>query len=226
MTPTPARKFAAEFLGTTFLLAAVVGSGIMGDRLSAGNAAVALLANAVATGAALLALILTFGPISGAHFNPVVTLLAYIRREISARLALGYAMAQFAGAVLGVMLAHAMFAVPLLQQSIHIRAGGSQFLSEMIATAGLLLVISSCAHHQPSGCPYAVSAYIVSAYWFTASTSFANPAVTLARTLTNTFSGIAFRSAPMFVLAQLVAVPIVFVGWRLLQPTLPPANRK
>ncbi len=217
------QKLAAEFAGTLFLLAAVVGSGIMGERLAAGNVAVALLANSIATGAALVALILTFGPISGAHLNPVVTLAAFARKEMPAGTAAGYVVAQIAGAFAGVLLAHAMFALPLVQVSTHVRSGTGQFVSELVATAGLLLVISSCARHQPSGCPYAVACYITAAYWFTASTSFANPAVTLARAMTNTFAGIAPASVPLFMAAQIVAVPLVVVAWRWLAPALPPS---
>ncbi len=198
-----ARRIAAEFVGTGFLLAAVVGSGIMGDRLAAGNAAFALLANTMATGAALVALILTFGPVSGAHFNPAVTLADACRRGISWREVPGYLSAQIAGAFAGVAAAHAMFHEPLFAASNHVRSGGAQMFSEFFATFGLLAVIWGCSRSRPTAVPFAVGAYITAAYWFTASTSFANPAVTLGRSLTNTFSGIRPADAPGFLAAQL-----------------------
>ena len=219
MTPQAAprplpQRLGAEFLGTMFLLAAVVGSGIMGERLAAGNIAVALLANSIATGAALVAFIITFGPISGAHFNPAVTLAEMLRREFSVRDSLSYIAAQIAGAFTGVALAHLMFGVALVQRSTHVRGGAGQVIAEFVATLGLLWVISSCARHQPAGCPWAVGAYITGAYWFTASTSFANPAVTLARAMTDTFAGIAPGSVLPFVAAQIVAVPVAVGLWR------------
>lgn len=214
MTRTWSRRLGAEFLGTMFLLAAVVGSGIMGERLAAGNVAIALLANSIATGAALAALIITFGPISGAHFNPVVTLAEMLRREFSVRDSAVYIAAQITGAFAGVALAHLMFGLAFVQRSTHLRGGVGQVVAEFVATLGLLLVISSCARHQPAGCPWAVGAYITGAYWFTASTSFANPAVTLARGMTNTFAGIAPRSIFGFVAAQVVAVPAAVLMWR------------
>ncbi|WP_420103713.1 aquaporin [Bosea sp. (in: a-proteobacteria)] len=197
------RRLAAEGLGTMALLAIVVGSGIMADRLAGGNVAVALLANAIATGAGLVVLITVFGPVSGAHFNPAVTLVAMLRRDVSRGMAGAYAVAQFLGAVLGVWLAHAMFAAPLLQVSAKLRDGSGQALSEFVASFGLILAISGTARSRPAAVPAIVGLYIVSAYWFTASTSFANPAVTLARSLTDSFAGIAPDSAPAFIAAQL-----------------------
>jgi glycerol uptake facilitator-like aquaporin len=186
----------AELVGTTFLLMAVVGSGIMGEHLAGGNVAIALLANAIATGAALVALILTFAPISGAHFNPAVSL---TDRRLSWGTAMRYVVAQILGALLGVMLAHLMFDVPVFEVSSHSRNAWPQALSESIATFGLLTVIRAS---RPETSAVAVGAYITAAYWFTSSTSFANPAVTLARTMTDTFSGIRPADAPMFLLAQ------------------------
>ena len=197
------RKLVAEFLGTAMLLAAVVGSGIMAERLSAGNNAIALLANTIATGAALVALILTFGPISGAHFNPVVTFCDACQGGISWRDAVLYLIAQFTGAVSGVALANTMFDLPPIFASTKVRAGMSQWLAEFVATFGLLAVIWGCSRLQRSVVvPFAVAAYITAAYWFTSSTSFANPAVTVARTLSDTFSGIRPVDAPAFIVAQ------------------------
>jgi len=204
MTYSFSRRVAAEFIGTTFLLMAVVGSGIMAERLSQQNMALALLANAIATGAALLALILAFGPISGAHFNPVVTLMTAFFASIHWKEALAYFAAQFTGAFAGVAAAHVMFALPLYSFSQHSRYGASQFFSEFLATFGLLFIIAATSRSNPSSTPYAVASYITAAYWFTASTSFANPAVTLARSLTNTFSGIRPSHVPLFLLAQLL----------------------
>lgn len=198
------RRLAAEALGTALLLAVVVGSGIMGARLADGNDAIALLGNTLATGAALVVLITVFGPLSGAHFNPAVTLAFALRREIGARLAVAYAVVQAAGAVAGVFAAHAMFAQPILQVSTKLRDGPSQAFSEAVATFGLLLTILGALRFRPEVTPVAVALYITSAYWFTASTSFANPAVTIARSLTDTFAGIAPSSAPAFIAAQLV----------------------
>jgi glycerol uptake facilitator-like aquaporin len=195
------RAVVAEFIGTAFLLAAVVGSGIMGERLAGGNVAIALLANTIATGAALVALILTLGPVSGAHFNPLVTLVV-ARRSLAVRAAAGFVGAQVAGAVAGVLLAHVMFAEPLVAWSQHARSGLPQVVSEALATFGLMSVIIVGARRNPTLLPFAVGAYITAAYWFTASTSFANPAVTFARTLTDTFAGIRPVDAPAFVLAQ------------------------
>ena len=199
------RRLAAEFLGTAFLLAAVVGSGIMGERLCGGNIAIALLANSAATGAALVALILALGPVSGGHFNPAVTLMAVIERTISRVDAVGYVLVQITGAFLGVVVAHAMFGESAFDVSSHERSGLSQALSEFVATFGLLMVIAGVSRTRPAAVPYAVAAYITAAYWFTASTSFANPAVTLARSMTDTFSGIHPADVPMFVAAQLIA---------------------
>jgi glycerol uptake facilitator-like aquaporin len=197
------RRLAAELLGTALLLAIVVGSGIMGDRLAGGNQAVALLANTLATGAGLIVLIHVFGPLSGAHFNPVVTLAVLLGREIDPRSAAGYVLAQLVGAVLGVWLAHAMFAEPILQVSAKARDGWSQGLAEAVATFGLIGTIYATQRARPEVTPVAVGLYISSAYWFTASTSFANPAVTAARSLSDTFAGIAPQSAPLFILGQL-----------------------
>jgi glycerol uptake facilitator-like aquaporin len=196
-----ARGVAAEFIGTAFLLAAVVGSGIMGDRLARGNVAIALLANALATGAALVALIVTFGPVSGAHFNPLVTAIV-VRRPRAAGAIAAFTGAQIAGAVLGVILAHVMFGLPLVTWSAHTRSGLPQLVSEAVATFGLVGVIVSASRRTPAAVPFAVASYIVAAYWFTASTSFANPAVTLARALTDTFAGIRPADVPWFLVAQ------------------------
>jgi glycerol uptake facilitator-like aquaporin len=198
------RAFAAEFIGTTLLLAAVVGSGIMGERLAAGNIAVALLANALATGAALYVLILIFAPVSGAHFNPAVTLAFALRGELSASLAIGYGAAQFLGALAGVALAHLMFGLAIVQLSVTVRTGMDQWSAEVIATLGLVLTILGTINARRDAIPAAVGLYIFSAYWFTSSTSFANPAVTLARSITNTFAGIAPDGVFPFVVAQVV----------------------
>lgn len=198
------RRLVAEALGTALLLAVVIGSGVMGERLAGGNEAIALLGNTLATGAALVVLISIFGPISGAHFNPAVTLAFVLRQELSARLALAYVAVQVAGAVAGVWVAHAMFAEPIWQVSARLRDGPAQALSEAVATFGLLATILGTLRFRPSFTPAAVGLYIAAAYWFTASTSFANPAVTLARSLSDTFAGIAPASVPAFVAAQLV----------------------
>lgn len=207
------RRLAAEALGTGLLLVAVVGSGIMAERLSTGNMGIALLANAIATGAALVVLITVLGPLSGAHFNPAVSLFFALRGAMPGREALLYGGVQVAAAVLGVWLAHAMFAMPLLQISTHLRDGLAQVLAEFIATFGLLLTIAGALRFVPASAPMLVGLYITGAYWFTASTSFANPAVTVARMLTDSFSGIAPSSAPGFIAAQLLAV---FCAWPLL----------
>jgi len=207
------RRFIAEGLGTAFLLAAVVGSGIMGERLAGGNTAIALLANTLATGTALVVLILTFGPVSGAHFNPAVTLAEVTLGNLRGREAAGYIGAQLAGAIAGVAAAHMMFNEPLFFASQHIRSGPSQWWSEFVATFGLLAVIHAVIRTRPELISIAVGGYITAAYWFTASTSFANPAVTLARTLTDTFSGIRPIDAPAFILAQLlgaIAATVLF----------------
>ena len=209
------RRLAAEALGTALLLVAVVGSGIMAERLAGGNAALALLANALATGAALVVLITIFAPLSGAHFNPCVSLFFALCREMSWRDAALYALTQVAAAVAGVWLTHAMFAAPLLEISAKLRAGPAQQLAEFIATFGLLAtIIGGISFARPST-PMLVGLYISGAYWFTASTSFANPAVTIARTLTASFSGIAPASAPQFIAAQILAtlVSVPLLGW-------------
>ena len=207
------RRLAAEFLGTAMLLAAVVGSGIMAERLAGGNAAVALLANTVATGAALFALILSFGQISGAHFNPAVTVTEFLSKKISFLDASGYITAQFAGAIAGVAAANVMFDLPVFFASQKVRSGGSQWFSEFVATFGLIAVIAATAKLKSIfAVPSAVAAYIMAAYWFTASTSFANPAVTVARSLSDTFAGIRPGDAPGFVVAQILgAVTALFV---------------
>src|SRR4030095_15472374 len=196
------RRLASEAVGTALLLATVVGSRIMGERLGGGNVAIALLANSLATGAALVALILAFGPISGAHFNPAVSLADASQGGLSWRQAGAYVVVQIVGAVAGVALADAMFAEPVFAWSQHARSGFPQILSEMVATLGLLSVIWGCGRQKPDAVPFAVAAYIVAAYWFTASTSFANPAVTLARALTDTFAGIRPSDVPGFWLGQ------------------------
>ncbi len=203
------RRLASEFLGSAFLLAAVVGSGVMAERLAGGNLALALLANTIATGAALVVLISILGPVSGAHFNPAVTFYFAMRREIGPATGLAYVGVQITGAVAGVYTAHAMFGMPLVEVSTHLRDGPAQWLSEFVATFGLLATIAGCSR-KPDTTPTLVGLYIVAAYWFTASTSFANPAVTLARSLTDSFSGIAPASAPGFVVAQLGAAVIAF----------------
>jgi glycerol uptake facilitator-like aquaporin len=211
------RRFVAECLGTALLLAIVVGSGIMAQRLAGGNDAIALLGNTIATGAGLVVLIHMFGPVSGAHFNPAVTLAVLIRRETESRTAIVYVIAQFAGAVLGVWLAHAMFAESVLQVSTRLRDGWSQGLAEFVATFGLIGTILVTQRDRPEFTPVAVGLYITAAYWFTASTSFANPAVTVARSLSDTFAGIAPTSVPLFIAAQIsgaIAALAVF-GWLL-----------
>jgi glycerol uptake facilitator-like aquaporin len=198
------RRLAGEMLATAFLLAAIVGSGIMGERLANGNTALALLANSIATGAALLALITTFQPISGAHLNPVVTLVDAWEGGLPWRHALGVVLAQCIGAVGGVLAAHLMFGEPWISVSTHDRGGVAQVCSELIATFGLVTVVLGCARRRLDAIPYAVAAYIVAAYWFTASTAFANPAVTIARSLTHTFAGIRHADVTGFVLAQII----------------------
>jgi glycerol uptake facilitator-like aquaporin len=216
-----ARRAVAEALGTAFLLAAVVGSGIMGERLAGGNIAVALLANTIATGAALVALILTFGPISGAHFNPAVTLADASQGGIAWREVPVYIAAQIVGAFGGVAAAHLMFGEPLFFASHHVRAGSTQLFSEFVATFGLLSVIWGCVRLRSSAVPFAVGAYITAGYWFTSSTSFANPAVTMARAASDTFSGIRPVDAPGFVLAQLAGAMTATLLFRWLVPSLP-----
>jgi glycerol uptake facilitator-like aquaporin len=209
------RRYVAEFVGTALLLAVVVGSGIMGERLAGGNTAIALLANSLATGGGLVALILVFGPVSGAHFNPAVSLaLAGSGRHAWADVP-GYLLAQLAGGVAGVWMAHAMFGEPILQVSAKLRPGAALMFSEAVATFGLLTTIFGCVRHRQPAVPYAVAAYIVAAYWFTASTSFANPAVTVARALSNTFAGIRPLDAPGFIVAQLggAALALMLERW-------------
>jgi glycerol uptake facilitator-like aquaporin len=198
------KRVVAEGLGTAFLLAVVVGSGIMAERLADGNVAIALLANTIATGAGLIALILMFGTISGAHFNPVVTLSEAFQKNLPSKDVLPYIAAQIIGAFAGVAVAHGMFETPIFFASEHVRTGMAQWWSEFIATFGLIAVIISCSRSRPTVTPFAVAAYITAAYWFTSSTSFANPAVTLARAATNTFAGIRPIDAPGFIVAQLL----------------------
>ena len=209
-----ARRLAAEALGTCLLLVAVVGSGIMAERLAGGNIALALLANAIATGAALVVLITIFGPLSGAHFNPCVSLYFALLRKMSLPLALSYSAVQFVSSIAGVWLAHAMFGMAVLETSTHLRDGMPLMLAEFIATFGLLATITGGTRFAASSVPMLVGLYITGAYWFTASTSFANPAVTLARALTDSFAGIAPASVPGCWVAQLLAV---FAGWAVLR---------
>jgi glycerol uptake facilitator-like aquaporin len=215
------RRLASEALGTALLLAIVIGSGIMGEHLAGGNVAIALLGNTLSTGAGLIVLITIFGPLSGAHFNPAVTCVFALRREIGWSLAAAYVLAQVLGGVLGVWGAHAMFAEPIWQVSTKLRDGPAQAFAEFVATFGLIAAILSSIRFRPGTTPLIVGLYITSAYWFTASTSFANPAVTIARSLSNTFAGIAPSSVPMFILAQLVgavAASLLF-GWLLKERT-------
>jgi glycerol uptake facilitator-like aquaporin len=218
---TRARRLTGECLGTTFLLAAVVGSGIMGERLAGGNVALALLANTLATGAALVALILTFAPISGAHLNPVVTLADAWQGGVAWREVPGYLAAQVAGALLGVAVAHLMFGEPIYSAARHVRQGPGQLLGEFVATFGLVSVIGGCGRHRPVAVPFAVGAYITAAYWFTASTSFANPAVTLARSVSDTFAGIRPADIPGFIAAQALGATAATLTMRWL---IPPAE--
>jgi glycerol uptake facilitator-like aquaporin len=215
-----ARRYAAELIGTAFLLATVVGSGIMAEGLSGGNAGVALLANAIATGAALYVLILGLGPISGAHFNPIVSAIEAAQRRLPRAHLVGYIVAQLVGALVGVSLAHAMFNLDLIQHSQHVRASYGEILGEAVATFGLWLVIATSSRANPARVPGAVALYIVAAYWFTSSTSFANPAVTLARSLTATFAGIRAADVPAFIGAQIVggALAAVVAAWLLPKP--------
>jgi glycerol uptake facilitator-like aquaporin len=219
--PGLARRLVAEGLGTTLLLAIVVGSGIMGERLAGGNVAIALLANAFATGAGLVALILMFGPISGAHLNPAVTLADAALGGLRWHEVAGYVAVQVTGAFVGVALAHGMFGEHVFSASRHTRAGGAQFLSEFTATFGLMAVIWGVARRRFAAVPFAVAAYITAAYWFTASTSFANPAVTMARAATDTFSGIRPTDVPAFLVAQLLGAAAATLLFRWLVPALP-----
>ena len=202
------RRLFAEWLGTLFLLATVVGSGIMAERLAGGNVAIALLGNTIPTGAILVVLILVFGSISGAHFNPAVTLAFYIRKEISARDGMLFVAAQIAGGIIGVFIAHLMFENPLIDPSTHARTGISQWISEFVATFGLVATILGLVKSRPDAIPYAVGLYITAAYWFTSSTSFANPAVTIARGFSNTFAGIDPSHVAAFIVAQLIAAAV------------------
>jgi glycerol uptake facilitator-like aquaporin len=212
------RRAVAEAVGTALLLSAIVGSGIMGERLAGGNASLALLANTLSTGAALCALILAFGPISGAHFNPVLTLSEASQGSVPWREVPVYIAAQFLGAVLGVVAANIMFSEPALSLSNHARSGGRMILSECIATFGLLSVIMGCSRRRSTMIPFAVAAYIMSAYWFTASTSFANPAVTVARAMSDTFTGIRPTDVPGFIGGQIAGAVMAMVCFRWLWP--------
>jgi glycerol uptake facilitator-like aquaporin len=220
MKITLLRRTVSEFLGTGFLVAAVVGSGVMGERLAAGNVAIALLANTIATGAALVALILAFGPISGAHFNPAVTLADAIEKGVSWTDAACYVPAQCLGGIAGAIAGHVMFRLPLISLSHHARAGSAQVFSEFIATFGLLSVIWGCSRLRSEMIAFAVGAYITAAYWFTSSTSFANPAVTIARCLSDTFAGIRPSDVPWFIVAQFLGAIAATILFRWLVPNL------
>jgi glycerol uptake facilitator-like aquaporin len=213
--PSLAKRAFCEWLGTALLLAAVIGSGIMAQRLAGGNGALALLCNTLPTGAILVVLILVFGPLSGAHFNPAVSVALTLRGELGWPQAAAYLAAQVTGGIAGALLAHLMFELPLWQASATIRTGAGQWLAEAVATFGLLLTIFGCAERTPAAIPYAVGLYITAAYWFTASTSFANPAVTIARALTDTFAGIAPGGVPAFIVAQFLgmAVALAAASW-------------
>ncbi len=226
MNESFARRLTAEFIGTAMLVATVIGSGIMAEHLSGGNMAIALLANTLATGAMLVALIVTLGPVSGAHMNPAVTIASAVLREHPWRDVPGYAIAQISGGLLGTALANMMFDLPAFFASQHPRTGPSQWLAETIATFGLMGLIIGSSRRRPSATPYVVACYITAAYWFTASTSFANPAVTIARTLSDTFAGIRPADAPAFIAVQLVgalAATLVF-GWLVSKPTRQPST--
>jgi glycerol uptake facilitator-like aquaporin len=221
MTANLPRRLTAEAIGTSMLLAAVVGSGIMADRLAGGNQAIALLANTIATAASLVALILAFGPISGAHFNPAVSIADGSQGGLPWHEVAAYLVAQVCGAVVGVWIAHVMFGERVFMLSLHARSGPAQMVSEFVATFGLLSVIWGCSRHRSDAVPFAVAAYIAAAYWFTASTSFANPAVTLARALTDTFAGIRAADVPGFLIAQFAGAAAATLLWRWLVPVLP-----
>lgn len=223
--PNLRKRVAAEFLGTLLLVATVVGSGIMAERHAGGNVALALLANTIATGATLVALILTFGPISGAHLNPVVSVADALEDGLPWSETLAYIFAQVIGGIGGTILAHAMFSVPVVSLSRHVRSGPAQFVSEFTATFGLLCVIWGCSRSRSSVVPFAVGTYITAAYWFTASTSFANPAVTIARALSDTFAGIRPIDVPLFVTAQFVGGIAATLLFRWLVPSLPSAAK-
>jgi glycerol uptake facilitator-like aquaporin len=220
MAPTLTQRAVAEALGTAFLLATVIGSGVMAVRLAGGNGALALLCNTIPTGAILTVLILTFGPTSGAHFNPAVSVAFALRRDISWSTAAVYIVCQIAGGIVGVWVAHLMFELPLWQISATVRTGPGQWLAEAVAAFGLVLTIFGCLAHTRAAIPYAVGLYITAAYWFTASTSFANPAVTLARALSDTFAGIAPGGVLAFVIAQMVGMlgAVALAGWLWPQP--------
>ena len=221
--PALSRRVAAEAVGTALLLATVIGSGIMGQRLAGGNVAIALLANTLATGGALVALILAFGGISGAHFNPAVTVADASQRGLPWKDVPPYILAQLVGAFVGVALAHIMFDAPLFSASRHVRSGLGQFTGEFVATFGLVSVIWGCSRVRPAATPFAVAAYIVAAYWFTSSTSFANPAVTLARAASDTFAGIRPADVPAFIVAQTLGSAAATLLFRWLIPSLPAA---
>jgi glycerol uptake facilitator-like aquaporin len=207
------RAILAEALGSFLLFATVIGSGIMGERLAGGNVAIALLGNTIATGAILFVLITMFGPVSGAHFNPAVTLVMRLRGEISSRVAMAFVAAQLSGGILGVWVAHLMFDLPILELSTKVRAGPGQLTGEAIATFGLILTILGTVRMRPAAVPASVALYITAAYWFTSSTSFANPAITIARSLSDSFAGIAPTDVPGFIVAQLVgAIAALLVG--------------
>jgi glycerol uptake facilitator-like aquaporin len=225
MKPSLSRRVVAEFLGTAFLVTAVVGSGIMAERLSGGNAALALLANTIATGAALVALIFAFGAVSGAHFNPVVSFADALEHGLPYREAFAYATAQLTGGVFGTLIAHLMFRLSLISLSQHPRSGPAQIFSEFVATFGLLCVIWGCARSRSNAAAFAVGSYIAAAYWFTASTSFANPAVTIARSLSDTFAGIRPADVPYFILAQIAGAIAATILFRWLVPSLPDVAR-
>ncbi len=218
---TLGRRLFAEWLGTAFLLAVVVGSGIMGERLAGGNIAIILLANSLATGAILVVLILIFAPISGAHFNPAVTLSFLLQGWIGRRVAAAYVVVQIVGGILGVIVAHMMFEEPLLSMSTTTRTGVAQWTAEFVATFGLVATILGCLRARPEATPYAVGLFIAAGYWFTSSTSFANPAVSVARTLTETFAGIRPVDAPAFIMAQIAAAVVVTLVFRWLLTTAP-----
>jgi glycerol uptake facilitator-like aquaporin len=217
------KRLAAEGLGTGLLVATVVGSGIMAEGLAGGNVAIALLGNTLPTGAILIVLIMVFGPISGAHFNPAVSVVMAIRRELPVSSLLPYVLAQILGGCLGTLAAHVMFEVPLLQLGVKARTGGAQWFSEAVATFGLLVAILGVSRFRPAAVPFAVGLYITAAYWFTASTSFANPAVTMARAFTTSFAGIAVGDVPMFIVAQLAGAlaGLALMRWLLDQGTSP-----
>jgi len=217
LIPLPlSRRLTAEALGSFFLFATVIGSGIMAERLAGGNVAIALLANTMATGAMLFVLIAMLGPLSGAHFNPAVTLVMAARREFAARDILPYLLAQLAGGIAGAWAAHLMFDLPILQASLKVRTGLGQWTGEFVATFGLILTILGTLKHRPAAVPASVALYISAAYWFTSSTSFANPAITIVRSMSNSFAGIAPHDVPMYILAQLLgAAAAAFVGAQL-----------